>query len=313
MAIVEIKFAPWSSKAVLTVEVGDAVKPWLRLRAALELVVGEVKEGKRDKFVLSGADLSGADLSGADLSGADLSGADLSGADLSGAVLRGAVLRGAVLSGADLSGADLSGAVLRGAVLSGADLSDADLRGADLRGADLSGAVLRGAVLSGADLSGAVLSDADLRGAVLSGADLRDADLRGAVLSGADLREILEKVPLIPNIDAAILAAIEENKAKGTNGLEMGSWHGNENKANEAEWCETTHCRAGYAICLAGKAGFDLEKKYGPANAGMFLYLKSTPNEPVPNWSASNEVAMADMRARAERQLQAQAASERLS
>jgi uncharacterized protein YjbI with pentapeptide repeats len=193
----------------------------------------------------------------------------------------GAAVKAAYKSDAVLSGAVLSDAVLRGAVLRGADLS-----GADLRGADLSGAVLRGAVLRGADLSGAVLRD--------------------AVLSDADLSGILESVPLIPNIDAAILEAIEANKAKGTNGLDMGSWHGNEEKANETEWCETTHCRAGYAICLAGKAGFDLEKKYGPANAGMFLYLKSTPDAPIPDWGASNKTAMADMKARAAKQLGAQ-------
>ncbi len=198
----------------------------------------------------------------------------------------------AVKTGEAVKAAYLRGAYLRGAYLRGADLSGAYLRGAYLRDADLRGAYLRGAYLR----------DADLRGANLRDADLRDANLRGADLSGANLREILETVPLIPNIDVAILTAIEANKAKGTNGLDMGSWHGNEAKANEAEWCETTHCRAGYAICLAGKAGFDLEEKYGPANAGVFLYLKSTPNEPVPNWSASNEVAMADMKARAARQ-----------
>jgi hypothetical protein len=43
MAIVEIKFAPWSSKAALNVEVGDGIKPWLRLRAALEIVRRSVK------------------------------------------------------------------------------------------------------------------------------------------------------------------------------------------------------------------------------------------------------------------------------
>ena len=126
--------------------------------------------------------------------------------------------------------------------------------------------------------------------------------IKEAYKTGAVLRGILENVPLIPNIDAAILAAIEENKAKGTNDLDMKSWHGDEDKANEAEWCQTTHCRAGYAICLAGKEGFELEKKYGPANAGMFLYLKSTPDAPIPNWTASNEAAMADIRARAEKQ-----------
>ena len=160
-----------------------------------------------------------------------------------------------------------------------------------------------GAVLRDADLSGADLSGADLRGAVLSGAVLSGADLSGAVLSGAVLSEILEKeVPLIPNIDAAILAAIEKNKAAGTNGLEMRSWHGDEEKANEAEWCGTTHCRAGYAICMAGKAGFDLEKKYGPSTAGMLLYMKSTPDAPIPNFYTDNETAMADIKARAAKQ-----------
>jgi uncharacterized protein YjbI with pentapeptide repeats len=149
-------------------------------------------------------------------------------------------------------------------------------------------------------------SDGVKLGAAVKAAYKSDAVLSGAVLRDADLSGILESVPLIPNIDAAILEAIEANKAKGTNGLDMGSWHGNEEKANETEWCETTHCRAGYAICLAGKAGFDLEKKYGPANAGMFLYLKSTPDAPIPDWGASNKTAMADMKARAAKQLGAQ-------
>jgi uncharacterized protein YjbI with pentapeptide repeats len=215
----------------------------------------------------------------------------LSCAVLSGAVLRGADLSCAVLSGADLSGADLSGADLSGAVLSCAVLSGAVLRGADLSCA----------VLSGADLSGAVLRGADLSGAVLSGAVLSCADLSGAVLRGAKIKDILETVPLIPNIDAAILAAIEENKAKKTNGFEMARWHGA--ACDETNWCNTTHCRAGYAICLAGKEGFALERKFGSANAGMLLYLKSTPDAPIPNWGASNEAALADMRERAAKQV----------
>ena len=134
-----------------------------------------------------------------------------------------------------------------------------------------------------------------VRWAYETGADLRDADLRGAYLG-----EILETVPLIPNIDAAILAAIEKNKAAKVNGFDMSSWHGK--PCDETNWCQTTHCRAGYAICLAGKEGFELERKYGSANAGMFLYLKSTPNEPIPDWGATNERAMADMKARAAKQ-----------
>ena len=177
MALVEIKFAPWSMKSSLQVEVGDEVNPIFRLRSALEIVVGEIKEGKRESAVLSGADLS-----------------------------------------------------------------------------------------------------------------------------GAVLREILEKeVPLIPNIDAAILASIEKNKAAGTNGLDMGSWHGKED-IDETNWCGTTHCRAGYAICLAGKEGFALEKKYGSATAGMLLYMKSTPDAKIPNFYTTDERAMADLRERAAKQ-----------
>ena len=190
----------------------------------------------------------------------------------------GAAVKVALGSGAVLRGAVLSGADLRGAVLSGADLRGAVLRGAVLRDADLRGAVLRDAVLRGADLRGAVLRDADLRGADLSDAVLRGADLRGAVLRGADLRG----VTVVPNIDAAILAAIE---AGGT--LDMGDWHR----------CETTHCRAGWAITLAGEAGAKLEELCGPASAGSLIYAASRPGKNIPDFYASTEDALADLRA----------------
>lgn len=149
-----------------------------------------------------------------------------------------------------------------GAALKWAFYSDADLSGADLRAADLSGADLRDADLSGADLSGADLSAADLRGAVL----------RGAVLSGA---------PVVQNIDAAILAAVE---AGGS--LEMLSWH----------QCGTTHCRAAWAITLAGEAGAALEVSIGPAAAGSLIYAASRPNMRVPNFYTSNADALASLR-----------------
>jgi hypothetical protein len=182
-----------------------------------------------------------------------------------------AIKLGLAVRWARKSGADLSGADQRRAVLSGADLS----------GADLSGADLSGAVLSDADLRGADLRGADLSGAVLNGADLSDADL-----SGAD-------IPVVPHIDAAILASIEANKATGKNGLEMGRWHGG--GCDETNWCNTTHCRAGYAICLAGKDGFALEAKVGSAAAGALIYAKSRPNKPVPDFYCDNENAMADI------------------
>ena len=126
-----------------------------------------------------------------------------------------------------------------------------------------------------------------LEAAVKAKAVLRGADLSGADLSG---------VPVIPNIDAAILASIRKNKEAGTNGLKMKSWHGNED-CDETNWCETTHCRAGYAICLAGKAGFALEKKYGSAAAGALIYAASRPDKPIPDFHASDEDAMADIEA----------------
>lgn len=141
---------------------------------------------------------------------------------------------------------------------------------------------------------------------VKTGLAVKNAVLRDAVLRDADLSEILEKeVPLIPNIDAAILASIAKNEAAGTNGLRMDSWHGSlkdGGEVNENNWCGTVHCRAGYAICLAGKEGFELERKYGPSTAGMLLYLKSTPDAPIPDWGASDKNAMADMHARAAKQ-----------
>ncbi len=206
-----------------------------------------------------------------DFSHADLSGADLSGADLSGTDLRNADLRNADLRGTDLRETDLRGAKLSGTDLRNADLRNADLRNADLRGTDLRETNLRGADLSGADLRNAAMIRADLRGADLSGADLRGAtDLPAA--------------PVIPNIDAAILAEIV---AGGV--IDMDRWH----------TCETTHCRAGWAIHLADEAGAALERRYGANGAGALIYAASRPNNRVPNWFASAEEALADLRASA--------------
>jgi hypothetical protein len=213
------------------------------------------------------------------------------------------------LSRADLSGANLSGANLSGAYLSDANLSDADLSGAYLSGAYLSGAYLSGANLSGANLSGAYLSDANLSGANLSDANLSDADLSGAYLSGANglpimdhqdptepyarqtpTPEVLAKraerfrsrnpqVPVIEQIDAKILEAIELGGA-----LDMSHWH----------TCETTHCRAGWAIHLAGEAGAKLEKERGPFHAGAMIYRASTGR--APHFFARDADALEDIR-----------------
>lgn len=183
--------------------------------------------------------------------------------------------------GLDLSGLNLVGADLGGAKLRGRGLREVDLRQAILRGADLSDTDLRDADLGGADLAGANLSGAVLRSALLRDTDLRSVDLYGADLSGADLsRAVLGDVPVVPAIDAAILAAI----AAGGR-IEMSAWH----------TCKTTHCRAGWAIELAGPGGEALEESLGAAIAGTFIYAASRPGVPVPDFYASNADALADL------------------
>jgi hypothetical protein len=194
----------------------------------------------------------------------------------SGAYMRGADMGSVDLRGVDLRGVDLRGVDLRGVDLRGVDLGDADLRGAYLGGADLRDAYLRDADLGGADLRDADLNGVDLGGAYLGGVDLRGVDLRGVDLRGADLLKI-------KNIDAAILAAID---VRG-NELRMSFWH----------TCGTTHCRAGWAIHLAGDAGYRLEKVVGSAAAGALIYAASRPDKPVPDFIASDAVALADLRA----------------
>ena len=143
-----------------------------------------------------------------------------------------------------------------------------------LRDADL-----RGAYLSDADLSGADLSGANLRGADLRGAYLRDADLSGANLRGANLPPI----PVVEQLDSKILAAIE-----GGGRLKMETWH----------TCETTHCRYGWAITMAGEAGRVLEGQIGPLTAGALIYWKSAGH--IPAYTGDDDEVLADIRARAE-------------
>jgi hypothetical protein len=209
--------------------------------------------------------------------------ANLRGANLSGAYLRDANLSGANLSGAYLSDANLRDAYLSGANLSGANLSGANLRDANLRDANLSGANLRDANLSGAYLRDANLSDAYLRDANLSGANLRDANLRDANLSDANLRDanLRDGFPTIENIHQRVFEA-----ASAEGALDMRTWH----------TCDTTHCRAGWVVTLAGAAGRAMEALIGTGPAAALIYMTSDPQlEKIPDWMASNESAMADM------------------
>ena len=127
----------------------------------------------------------------------------------------------------------------------------------------------------------AVLSDADLRGAVLRNADLSGADLRNAVLSDA----VLRGVPVIPNIHQTIYAAASRPGA-----LNMRDWH-----------CGTSHCRAGWAVELAGEEGKALEERLGTPAAANLIYLASDPNiDRMPSFYCDDATALADMKRLAE-------------
>ena len=100
-------------------------------------------------------------------------------------------------------------------------------------------------------------------------------------------RERHPGVPVIENLDAKILAAVSVD---GGGTLDMKDWHS----------CETTHCRAGWAIHLAGAAGYELERKSNPEFAGMQIYRASTGR--IPDFYAETEEVLADIKASAERE-----------
>jgi len=159
----------------------------------------------------------------------------------------------------------------------------ANLDGASLDGASLVGARLDGASLDGASLVGARLNNARLNNASLDGASLVGASLVGASLVGASLPY---SVPTVKHIDAAILAAINKDGCA----LNMSAWHS----------CDTTHCRAGWAVVLAGERGMQMDAMIGTAAAGTLIYAASRPNDPIPDFYASNEDALDDIKKHAE-------------
>ena len=72
----------------------------------------------------------------------------------------------------------------------------------------------------------------------------------------------------------------------------MGGWH----------TCETTHCRAGWVVHLAGEAGKALEEFFNTELAAMKIYEASCPGYKInpARFYDSNEEALEDMRKLAE-------------
>lgn len=94
------------------------------------------------------------------------------------------------------------------------------------------------------------------------------------------------KIPVIEGIHNKMLEAVSQPHA-----LEMGDWHK----------CDTTHCRAGWAVHLAGADGYALEKATDTLFAAMQIYKASSPIKVSPvRFFESNETAMADIKKCAE-------------
>ena len=67
---------------------------------------------------------------------------------------------------------------------------------------------------------------------------------------------------------------------------------------SDVHGCDTTHCRAGWAVHLAGEAGYALEKRFGWELAAMKIYDASCPGyqiSPV-RFYDTDAAALADMK-----------------
>ena len=97
----------------------------------------------------------------------------------------------------------------------------------------------------------------------------------------------MPSVPVVENLHAKLYAA-----ASATDALDMDTWH----------TCETTHCRAGWVVTLAGEEGKALEKFFDPLLAAMKIYDASCSGFQINpcRFFDSDEDALADMKRLAE-------------
>jgi hypothetical protein len=94
-------------------------------------------------------------------------------------------------------------------------------------------------------------------------------------------------VPRIDDIHRKVYLAVSQPGA-----FDMGSWHS----------CETTHCRAGWVVHLAGPAGYALEKFHNTELAAMLIYRESGHYINPARFYDGNDAAMEDIRKLAEAQ-----------
>jgi len=91
----------------------------------------------------------------------------------------------------------------------------------------------------------------------------------------------MPKVPVIESIHQKVLAS-----ASCEGALNMQTWH----------TCETTHCRAGWVVTLAGEEGKVLERKTNTLFAAMQIYKASSPIKVSPTkFFGRDKEALEDM------------------
>jgi hypothetical protein len=105
------------------------------------------------------------------------------------------------------------------------------------------------------------------------------------VMSDSSIDRLKLEVPVVEHIDKKLLDAVGDGSK-----LEMCAWH---------QDCGTTHCRGGWYVTFGGAAGKKLEQALGPERAARMIYEAST-GRSAPDFHASNETALADIRARAQ-------------
>ena len=191
-------------------------------------------------------------------------------------ILDGADLHGVYLYKMTAPGIRLRHADLGHSRIGQCDFSDSDFTGADFFQARILNSTFADSQMSHTNLSHASLALSDFRSVDFLGANFQRTIFDSGDFTGA---RFPEGAPKVENLDSKILAAIE---AGGT--LDMGVWHTS----------DTTHCRAGWAVKLAGGPGKLIEGWFGPCAAGTLIYHASTGR--VPNFFANDTDTLADIR-----------------
>ena len=95
------------------------------------------------------------------------------------------------------------------------------------------------------------------------------------------------RVPKIKNIHSKVYEAAKRPRA-----LKMDDFH----------TCETTHCRAGWVVHLAGEAGYALEEIFDTEIAAILIYKVSGYEIDAIKFFDSKKEALADMKQLAEQE-----------